>query len=456
LEALSESTTAPKPQRGGLPEGTIAVAAGLVISGVCAFAFLFLSGKALPDADQRVIQQLWFWTFFLAPGCFLPLEQEVARALSHRRALGQGGLPIVRRAATIGAAVAVVLLLGVTIARPVLVKETFDGRGVAVTALMVSIIAWGLAHLGRGILSGSGRFAPYGMLMGIDGIIRVAGCVVFAALGVKSLAAYALLVGVPPFLALAISFSRTRGLLQPGPEAPWPEVTTNLGWLLLGSFASAFLLNAGPLLAQPLASVADRFPSVAFSTTTKLASRVTAFSYAILLSRLPLFMFQAVQAALLPKLARLAAAGAFAEFARGFRLLMKIVAAVAVVGVIGAWIAGPFAVGIAYKVKTSHTDMAMLALAAGVFMASIAMAQALIALHRHAFVALGWVIGLLGVGAGLVLSRDLLLRVELALVLGSLVPLVFFALTLRRALGSGLPIDAQSVTEAMLDHPLEP
>jgi O-antigen/teichoic acid export membrane protein len=163
-----------------------------------------------------------------------------------------------------------------------------------------------------------------------------------------------------------------------------------------------------------------------------------------------------VQAALLPKLARLAAAGAFAEFARGFRLLMKIVGVVAVVGVIGAWIAGPFAVGIAYKVKTSHTDMAMLALAAGVYMAGIAMAQALIALHRHAFVALGWLLGLLGVGSGLLLSRDLLLRVELALVFGSIVPLVFFAVMLRRALGSGLPIDAQSITEAMLDHPLEP
>jgi O-antigen/teichoic acid export membrane protein len=43
----------------------------------------------------------------------------------------------------------------------------------------------------------------------------------------------------------------------------------------------------------------------------------------VLLARVPLFLFQAVQAALLPRLARLAAEGEIDEFRAGFRRLMR-------------------------------------------------------------------------------------------------------------------------------------
>ena len=68
--------------------------AGLIISGITAYAFLWIIGRAITDHDQlTALQALWFGTFALAPGFFLPLEQEVGRALSHRLVLGQGGRP---------------------------------------------------------------------------------------------------------------------------------------------------------------------------------------------------------------------------------------------------------------------------------------------------------------------------------------------------------------------------
>ena len=79
-----------------------------------------------------------------------------------------------------------------------------------------------------------------------------------------------------------------------GPEAPWNEVTQNLGWLLIGTVFSAALLNAGPVTAKFLASEDQH-------------AAVNQFAYGVLLARIPLFLFQAVQAALLPRLARLAA-----------------------------------------------------------------------------------------------------------------------------------------------------
>src|SRR4051812_35850671 len=45
---------------------------------------------------------------------------------------------------------------------------------------------------------------------------------------------------------------------------------------------------------------------------------VTTFTYGVLLARIPLFLFQAVQAALLPRLSRLAARNELDEFRSGF------------------------------------------------------------------------------------------------------------------------------------------
>ena len=83
-------------------------------------------------------------------------------------------------------------------------------------------------------------------------------------------------------------------------------------------FAAA-LVNAGPLAATLLADDDEK-------------ELVTQFTYGVLLARIPLFLFQAVQAALLPRLSRLAARNEIAEFRSGFARLMKLVLLVGVVG----------------------------------------------------------------------------------------------------------------------------
>lgn len=80
-----------------LPEGTVPVAIGLVISGVASYAFFKVGQQALGKEDFKPIVALWFTTFALVPGFFMPVEQEVGRALAHRRALNQGGRPVVQK-----------------------------------------------------------------------------------------------------------------------------------------------------------------------------------------------------------------------------------------------------------------------------------------------------------------------------------------------------------------------
>jgi hypothetical protein len=85
------SAEIPVRERAPLPEGTIPVGVALLIAGVATYAF-FKVGNVAVGGDEAFapIASMWFATFALAPGFFLPLEQELGRALSYRRAAARG------------------------------------------------------------------------------------------------------------------------------------------------------------------------------------------------------------------------------------------------------------------------------------------------------------------------------------------------------------------------------
>ncbi|MEA3185842.1 MAG: hypothetical protein QOC57_2115 [Ilumatobacteraceae bacterium] len=415
-----------------------------MVAGVTSYLFLKVAKVAL-GSDQAVqpIASLWIATFALAPGFFLPLEQELARTLAHRRAIGQGGQPVVARVRTLGIGLAVLVTLAALAVSPLIVSGYFDGDWILLIALIMAFAAYAPAHLSRGIASGNSRFRAYAIVMGADGAVRIVLCAALAIFGVKTVGLYGFAVAVSPLPG--VLWVKAKGSLrtEPGPPASWAEVTPNLGWLLLGSVFAAALVNAGPLAATLLAAEDQKH-------------LVTRFTYGVLLARIPLFLFQAVQAALLPRLSRLAARNEIAEFRAGFAKLMKLVLVVGFVGTAGAFLLGPLVIERFYNATLSRNTMAMLALGSAFYMVALAIAQAVIALRGHALVAAGW-----GVGAATFVlvtwlgSDELFRRVELGLVASSFASLCAFALALRAKLRSGQVPSGESVMDAINNMPLE-
>lgn len=279
--------------------------------------------------------------------------------------------------------------------------------------------------------------------MGADGFIRIVGCIILWQLGVTNVGAYAMLIALSPLSGVLIVWMRGDLKTTSGPVAPWSEVTPNLGWLLLGSLMGAGLVNAGPIAINILA-------------TKEQSTLVTAFGNGVLLSRVPLFLFQAVQAALLPRLARLAAQGDLAEFRSGFRKLMQVVIVVGIVGTLGSFILGPSLLKIVYDDALDRTSLSMLALGSALYMVALATAQAVIALNGHARVGFGWLLGMVTfVGCTWLASDDLYTRVEIGLVASSIVALLVFAQSLRQLLNDGATISADSLSDALSDRPFE-
>ncbi len=428
-----------------LPEGTITVGSGLVIAGVASYLFLAISARALgPDAFAP-LSVMWVITFLAGPGFFLPVEQEVTRALAHRRAEGIGGGPVIVRAAKLGGILAAVLVTIALIFSPLIVKHLFDGEWVLFVGFLIGLVGYYAGHLGRGTFSGMSRFGAYGLYMGGEGIIRMALCVALASVSVKAVGPYGLAVGIPPLIAVAIAVRRERNLYEPGPEAPWSELTSNLGWLLAGSVLAAGLVNAGPIAVTLLATPEEESLAGKFTTSTVIA-------------RVPLFLFQAVQASLLPKLAGLVGAGRFHDFHAGLRRLLTAVAGLGVVAVIGAFLIGPLVVRILFgpDYDLGRRNLTMLAASAALYMLAITMSQAIIALHGHARVAIGWAVGVVLFIAVTAMGNDLLLRVEMGLVAGSAAAVLALWLLLRPLLRRGATPDEASIVEAFHDLAIEP
>ena len=395
------------------------VGAGLFIGGASAYVFFKIGQVALGQDGFKPIVALWFVVFTLAPGFLLPLEQEVSRAIAHRRALGVGYRPIVRRMA--GLAVVVVLpLVGLVMATaPALTDHFFEGFSVITTCLALALIASAPMHLLRGTYSGSGAFASYSAIVALDGGVRVVACAALWLAGVEGPGPYALAVATPPLVAAAIVMALRPPSLHDGPPTAMSDVAPNLGWLLTGQLFASALINAGPITVDLLGAGTD-------------PATVTRFGNAVIFARIPLFLFQAVQAALLPKLASLAAASDLHEFRDGMRRLLVVVSTIGVVGVIGAWVAGPPLLALVYDTPVDNRTMMLLALSSAIVMLALSVAQAVIALGGHSRVALGWIAGLACYVLVARFAADgLYLRVELALVASAATVLVALSAALR-------------------------
>jgi O-antigen/teichoic acid export membrane protein len=246
---------------------------------------------------------------------------------------------------------------------------------------------------------------------------------------------------LPPIFAVAVALRGQHGLLVPGPPAPYSELSGALAWLLVGSALAQLLSYASVLGVQLLATDAQE-------------TVVAGFITGLFVARIPLLLFQAVQAALLPKLAGLASEGKHDDFRIGMKRLIVIVLVLCFAGVVGATLLGPTLGDKLFPSKWTlgYRDMFLLTLGATMFIIALTLAQGLIALKSYKQNAVAWILGIVAfvIPVALITGEDnLLLRNELGFVAGGFVAAFFMAifLTLRMRKGGGRLEDLVEVVE---------
>ncbi|MEO6469875.1 MAG: hypothetical protein ABIP21_12315 [Acidimicrobiia bacterium] len=410
-----------------LPAGTGTVGIWLAFSGALAYAFLAISGRAIGADDASGLSTLWVVGFLVGNAAGLPVEQEVSRAVATRRAQGLGTGPVIRRAALAAGGFALVVVVVLFGASPWIVDRLFGGDWTLLVALAVLFVGTIAEFLVRGVLAGSQNFGAYGRLLGAESGIRVLVVIVLAVSGVHTSGPYGIALALAPFVGIGVSLIGVdrADLDHPGPPSPWGELTRALGWLLAGSTLAQGLVNLAPVFVRLLAPHAEDLTS--------------AFVASLIVARVPVFLFQAAQAALLPRLAHHVGGGRAATLAAETRALARAVCGLVVVAAVGAGLLGPTVVRIGWgrDFALGSGDFAALAAASCVYLLAVTFAQALVALEIPHRVAYSWGAGLVTLLGVIAVGDDVLTRVEMGFFAGSVVAAAAMGLSvvgpLRRA-----------------------
>jgi O-antigen/teichoic acid export membrane protein len=404
-----------------LPTGTLAVGAGLAVLGGASYVHLAIAGHALAAGDMSSLSVLWSIVFSVGLGLFFPIEQEITRVVAARRVAGDGAAPVYARGALFAIGLLALVGLALLLFSAPIADRLFNGDAALVAVLGGGLAGLAIAHPTRGVLAGTGRFGAYGLQLGLDGGLRIILAAWFGLAGVHSPVAFGLILTIAPILAVLATIAPVRANAAPGSRLPWPALLRGLG-----------LLITSTLLAQVVVNIAVINVKLFAPSQTALAGALLG---ALVLARVPLFVFASLQASLLPGLTTAVAAGDRMGFRRLLVRACGIVTALAILGGVPTVLLGPWLVRTLFNAPDVLTvgDFALLALGTWLYLLAMVLGQAVLALGRHRAQTLGW---LAGTAALLLLTAvaggQVKLRVELAYLGGSAVAALTLALLLVR------------------------
>ncbi len=366
----------------------------------------------VPYADFAV-----FWSFLVIAsfGVFLPIEQEVARRVARApgRTAQTAGLALM-----VAAGYAIPLAVAGALVWRWLGSPRTPGGALVVGAIVLLCAALAVQFTRRGLLSGRLELTGYASVVTVDSLLRLGLFVLVTVVGAGGLATvggFALAVAASAGAAGAVGWWRVRllpALPGSGPTTPAPEVGIVGGSarLIVGALCMQLLVNSGPLIAR-----ADATPS-----TVEFAGHLLA---TMTLARVPVFIFQSLQATYLARMTRAAHEHDNARLRRTLTALTGLVLAVGVLTVLTAAAIGPFLVRLIYGESFDIPREAAVLVAVGVALYVVATVanDTNVALGHHPRVALSWLAAVVAGMVTMALSDSLLLRSTLPLIVGSVV-----------------------------------
>ena len=411
---------------GLLPPGTLAVGAGLVGLGAGMYVHLAVAGHSLPASGMAALSVLWSIVFLLGLGIFLPIEQELIRLVAARQAVGEGAVGVVSRICVLSTAVLAVIFAALGAAAGPLARLLFGGDVAMVAALACACAAMAVTTVSRGTLAGLGRFGAYGGQLAIDGGLRAVLACALGLAGSHSAVAFGFVLTVAPLLSAAVTLGPFLADLRPGPALSWKATSGRLAMLIATMLLAQVIINVAVISVRLLS---PRDPAT-----------VGALLAALVLARVPLFVFTSLQTALLPGLAGAVATGDQARF----RLLLgrgcAIVVIIGVAGGLPAVIFGPWLIRVLFGARPvlGHASFAWLAAGTLCYMLALVLGQGAMALARHRDQLLSWICGVAVLAIVTTLPGEVTMRVVAAYALGSgTVAAVLAAVLLRHAARPG-------------------
>ncbi len=408
----------------GTVQRSVPLVAGLGVLAGTAYLTLVLAGRLLGAAAFAGISVLYVLISSFTTGLFLPVEQEIARRRGHERGSATFDPSLVRRAVVVSMVAAIAISLLALAAYPVSLRLLGGSWGL-LGALCVALPGYACCFVSRGVFAGSRELGRYGLQLGVEGTFRLLGVLCLVVAGAHSVAAVGWLFGAAPWIALAASLVGRTAHLPAGTVSivTGDPILSALGLLLISSLAAQLLVNAGPVIIQLLATPAER-------------AQAGAFLAALVVVRIPVFLFTAVQPSFLPAMAAHSAVDRKADFIALTRRVLTICLVLTVVSTVVTTAAGPLLIRLLFGFRDGVGAVTFLAMgvSVGLCLAAMILAQALLGRGMHAWTTAGWLIGLAAMLAGTALPGSAVDRATTGFLLGTAAAACTYAVLLAAAL----------------------
>jgi O-antigen/teichoic acid export membrane protein len=265
-----------------------------------------------------------------------------------------------------------------------------------------------VSFLARGALTGLGDFPGYGALVFGEAAIRLLLALGATLLGWRTPTTYGVAIAAAPLLAtVLVTRLGRRTSLTAGHHVATDRVVVAMAWLTSGSLLAQLVANAAPVMVQVLAQTGSKAAGL--------------FLSALVVARLPLFLFQAAQATMLPNFSALAAHGEHETFRAGVRRLVQLCLLLVVVATLGAALLGPWGVELLFGegFEINRRTITLLTAASCIYLLATALVNVGVAAGQHHLATWCWLAGTAAF-VGVAVSVDRLLpRAELAYLAGS-------------------------------------
>jgi O-antigen/teichoic acid export membrane protein len=378
------------------------VGVGLAVLGVASYVHLAIAGHTLSTAQMADLSVLWSFVYSIGLGLFYPIEQEVTRTSAARRVAHVGAGPVLRRGFLISAGLCGGVWLIMAVSSPVLAARLFSGSYVLVVVTALSIAAIALYSPVRGVAAGMARFQVYSRQLGWDGVLRIVLSAGLALFAIRSAALFGLILAIAPLVATLAVARPVRAMSLPGPASDARELGRGVAPLLISMLLGQFALNSAVVGARLLAP--------------EQTSLTAALLSALILIRIPVFIYSAIQASLLSGLAASAALRETDKLYRMVRHAAAIVTLLMLVCGIPAIAVGPWLIHTLFRAPAalSWVDFAILCAGTLAYLLSLILGQAAISLHRHKEQMYAWIAGAVTLVVITVIPGVVRLRVEWA------------------------------------------
>ena len=403
-----------------------------LVAGLAVYGYLVLAKRGMTLEEWSQFSAFWSVALVVGFGFFLPLEQESSRLL--RPSTPRAALrPLVHVAAwgTLAACVA----LGV--GAPALLKALRQQQSLLLLLALLAAVS-ALQFFTRGVMLGLGHRRAYVGALATDGLLRVglAAALLLAGMRGELPFAVALLTAIllAHLLPLAFVLHQTRTVAEPpvtgpgveGRDDPVGDGKALRGWLRLlpASLAAQVIQNGAPF-------------AVALVATGAEVNAAGPFLAAFTVARIPLFLAVPIQSALVPPLAKLVREG---QSHRVVSLVSKLAGGtigVALLGAAAGLLVGRPIVALLFgpELVVPAGDMALMIAGVCVHVGLLVVTQALVALDLHGQAGTAWTAALAAAVMVFVGVQPLLLRAELAFLVGSLVGGATATLAMWRSAG---------------------